>query len=225
MKPHSATPDLDAERELLARLRAGDDAAYEQLVREASRQLLAVARRILRNEQDAEDAVQQGFLSAFRALPTFNGDCRLTTWLHRIVTNAALMKLRSKAHRPEDPIEPLLPTFLEDGHHTHQFSEWNIPADNRLVRKDASARVRAAIHQLPERYRTVLILRDIEQIETAETAAMLGITPNAVKVRLHRARQALITMLEPVFRPVGPEVGGRLTHAGRKTTATSGTPA
>lgn len=201
------TSDLASDRALLQRLRDGDERAYEQLVREETRHLIAVARRILRNEQDAEDAVQQAFLSAFRALHTFNGDCRLTTWLHRIVTNAALMKLRSKSHRPEESIEHLMPRFLEDGHHAQQFSDWNMPADSMLIRQEAAARVRAAIGQLPERYRTVLILRDIEQIDTAEAAALLGVTPNAVKVRLHRARQALITLLEPMFKAVAPEEG------------------
>lgn len=201
MTPQRDTFEPGAEQDLIERLRHGDDHAYEQLVRDESRHLLAVARRILRNDQDAEDAVQQAFLSAFRALPTFKGDCRLTTWLHRIVTNAALMKLRAKSHRPEESIEHLLPRFLEDGHHVQQFSDWNMPADSALLKQESAARVRAAIQQLPERYRTVLLLRDIEQIDTAEAAALLGVTPNAVKVRLHRARQALVTLLEPVFRP------------------------
>jgi RNA polymerase sigma-70 factor, ECF subfamily len=199
MTPQAASPEVDRERDLLDRLRAGDEAAYEQLVRAETAHLLAVARRILRNEQDAQDAVQQAFLSAFCALSTFNGACRLTTWLHRIVTNAALMKLRSRSHRPEESIDPLLPRFLDDGHHVQQFSEWSVPADARVFRQQAAERVRRAIDELPERYRTVLLLRDIEEIDTAEVAAMLGVTPNAVKVRLHRARQALITLLEPVF--------------------------
>ena len=210
MTPQAATTDIERERELLGRLRAGDDAAYEQLVRGETGHLLAVARRILRNEQDAQDAVQQAFLSAFCGFATFNGNCRLTTWLHRIVTNAALMKLRFRSHRPEESIEPLLPRFLDDGHHVQQFSDWNVPADARVFRKQAAARVRAAIDQLPEQYRTVLLLRDIEDLDTAEVASMLGVTPNAVKVRLHRARQALITLLEPVF---GPSPGDQQARA------------
>jgi RNA polymerase sigma-70 factor, ECF subfamily len=199
MIPHTIGDPLERERHLLDRLRAGDQAAYEELVLAETGHLLAVARRILRNEQDAQDAVQQAFLSAFRALGTFNGTCRLTTWLHRIVSNAALMKLRSRAHRPEESIDPLLPQFLDDGHHAQQFNEWDVPADVKVFRREAAVRVRAAIDQLPESYRTVLMLRDIEEIDTATVAAMLGLTPNAVKIRLHRARQALITLLEPVF--------------------------
>src|SRR5687767_15861003 len=117
-------PSIQGEADLLARLRAGDEAAYEELVQAETRHLLAVARRLLRNEEDAQDAVQQAFLAAFRALPTFHGQSRLTTWLHRIVTNAALMKLRTRSRQPEGSIDDLLPHFLEDGHHVDQFSDW-----------------------------------------------------------------------------------------------------
>lgn len=190
---------LNVESALLARLRAGDEKAYEELVRSESRHLLAVARRLLRNEEDAQDAVQQAFLSAFRALPAFNGQSRITTWLHRIVTNAALMKLRTRGRQPEDSIEDLLPTFLEDGHHTEQFSEWALPAEARLIRLEARAHVRTAIDALPDSYRTVLLLRDIEELSTEETAQTLGVTTNTVKIRLHRARQALLKQLNPVM--------------------------
>jgi RNA polymerase sigma-70 factor (ECF subfamily) len=195
----SVEPDAD----LLARLRAGDEAAYEDLVRRETRHLLAVARRLLRNEEDAQDAVQQAFLSAFKALPSFNGQSRLTTWLHKIVANAALMKLRTRGRRPEESVEDLLPSFLEDGHHAERFNEWGLPADIRMVRQETRARVRTTIERLPETYRTVLMLRDIEEFSTEETAEALGITATAVKVRLHRARQALLKLLTPELSPAG----------------------
>jgi RNA polymerase sigma-70 factor (ECF subfamily) len=191
------SPSIPGDADLLARLRTGDEAAYEELVRAETRHLLGVARRLLRNEEDAQDAVQQAFLSAFRALPEFNGQSRLTTWLHRIVTNAALMKLRTRGRRPEDSIEDLLPTFLEDGHHTEQFTEWALPADRKLLRRETRAQVRAAIDALPDGYRTVLLLRDIEEMSTEEAARNLGLNPNTVKIRLHRARQALLKLLTP----------------------------
>jgi RNA polymerase sigma-70 factor (ECF subfamily) len=189
----------EADAVLLAWLRAGDEAAYEELVRRETRHLLAVARRLLRNEEDAQDAVQQAFLSAFRALPSFNAQSRLTTWLHKIVANAALMKLRTSGRHPEERIEDLLPAFLEDGHHAERFSEWALPADLRLVRHETRARVRMAIERLPETYRSVLMLRDIEELSTEEAAEALGITATAVKVRLHRARQALLKLLTPAL--------------------------
>lgn len=190
-----ALPATDVE--LLVRLRAGEELAFEELVRRETRHLMAVARRLLRNDEDAQDAVQQAFLSAFRALPGFNGQSRLTTWLHRIVTNAALMKLRTRGRRPEDSIEELLPGYLEDGHHVEQFSEWVLPADRRMLQHETRARVRAAIDRLPEAYRTVLMLRDIEELSTEEAAQALGVNANTVKIRLHRARQALIKLLKP----------------------------
>jgi RNA polymerase sigma-70 factor (ECF subfamily) len=188
---------LGPDEQLLSRLRAGDDPAYEELVRKETPHLLAVARRLLRNDEDAQDAVQQAFLSAFRALPAFNGQSRLTTWLHRIVTNAALMKLRTRGRRPEESIEELLPNFVDDGHHVEQFSEWTLPADARMVRHETRTHVRAAIDRLPDSYRTVLLLRDIEELSTEETAQALGVTSNTVKIRLHRARQALLKLLTP----------------------------
>jgi RNA polymerase sigma-70 factor, ECF subfamily len=185
---------------LVARLRAGDDGAYEILVRTYSSRLIAVARRILTSEEDARDAVQDAFISVFRSLDRFQGESRLSTWLHRIAVNAALMRLRSRRRRPEDPIEPLLPAFESDGHHQEQFQSWDESAEALLVRGETRAVVRRCIDRLPESYRTVLLLRDIEQLENEEAAAMLGVSVNAVKIRLHRARQALRTLLDPHFR-------------------------
>lgn len=195
-----ASSDLGSERQLLERLRRSDESAFEELVRAESGHLLAVARRFLRHDEDAQDAVQQAFLSAFRALPSFQGNCRLTTWLHRIVCNVSLMKIRSRGRKPEQSIEDLLPQFLEDGHHAEPMSDWSANAEQRLTRKETRAQVRAAIDQLPEAYRTVLLLRDIEELDTLETARALGVTEGAVKTRLHRARQALATLLQPVFK-------------------------
>jgi RNA polymerase sigma-70 factor, ECF subfamily len=191
----------DSEAALLERLRRGDEAAYEELVRANGGRLLAVARRLLGSGEDARDVVQQAFLSAFRALPAFHGQSLLSTWLHRIAVNAALMKLRSQARRSEESIERWLPQFLEDGHHATPVPDSVVPADVLLARREVRIQVRKAIDRLPESYRTVLLLRDIEQLDTAETAKALGVSVNAVKLRLHRARQALARLLEPVLRP------------------------
>jgi len=180
---------------LLARLRRGEEAAFEVLIRTFGGRLLAVARRFVRNEEDARDIVQTAYFSAFRALDTFEGSCQLSTWLHRIVVNAALMKLRSRRRKPEESIDMLLPAFQEDGHHVEHFSDWATPADQLIERAETRAIVRASIDRLPHQYRTVLLLRDIEERSTQEVAEMLATTPMAVKVRLHRARQALSTLL------------------------------
>jgi RNA polymerase sigma-70 factor (ECF subfamily) len=194
---------------LLAGLRAGDERAYEELVRLYGGRMLAVALSFLRNEDDARDAVQSAYLSAFRALPSFEGQCRISTWLHRIVVNHALMKLRARSRRPEESIDALLPGFAEDGHHVEQFSRDDLPADHLLEREETRAVVRECIAQLPEHHRSILIMRDIEDVSTGEVAAQLGITPNAVKIRLHRARQALATLLRRQFKAASiPPVSG-----------------
>ena len=190
-----------AEADLVTRLRAGDDAAYAELVRTQGGRMLAVARRLLRSEDDAADAVQEAFVSAFRAIASFEGGARLSTWLHRIVVNAALMKLRTRARRPEVSIDELLPKFFEDGHRVDEPAEWRSPAQlDALERQETRELVRDQIDQLPADYRTVLMLRDIEGLDTKETAELLGVTPNAAKIRLHRARLALRTLLDPHMR-------------------------
>ena len=186
----------DAEARLLERLRAGDEAAYEELVRAHGGRMLAVARRLLPGEDDAQDAVQEAFLSAFRGVDGFQGDARLSTWLHRIVVNASLMKLRTRRRKPETSIEDLLPDFLEDGHMTRPALSWR-RVDDEVERRDLRALVREKIGELPEGYRNVLQLRDIEGLDTGETARLMELSEGAVKTRLHRARQALRSLLEP----------------------------
>jgi RNA polymerase sigma-70 factor (ECF subfamily) len=185
---------------LVSRLRAGDDTAYEQVVRAYSGRLLAVTRRILGSEEDARDSVQDAFLNAFKSLDRFEGNAKLSTWLHRIAVNAALMKLRTRKRKPEQSIETMLPSFLEDGHHEERFTSWDEPVDKALERAETRDLVRKKIEELPDSYRTVLVLRDIEGLDTEEAAKMLGLSPNAAKIRLHRARQALRTLLAPHFR-------------------------
>lgn len=183
------------DRTLVAALQTGEDWAYEHIVRTYGGRLLAVARRILRDEEEARDALQTAYLAAFRSVGRFEGGSQVATWLHRVVVNAALMKLRSRRRHPEESIEPLLPTFLADGHHSERFSARDLRPDLLLEQASARAAVRACIDRLPDTYRTVLILRDVEEVDTPKVAELLGTTPNAVKVRLHRARQALATLL------------------------------
>lgn len=179
------------ESALLARLQAGDDEAYRELLRIHGGRLLSVARRLMRNEDDARECLQDAFLSAFRAIDRFEGKSKLGTWLHRIVVNACLMQLRSKKRKPEDLVDPQLPEFDDYGFRIGPTEMTPVSADELLERDEVRKRVHTAIDTLPEGYRTVLVLRDIEELDTAETAEMLGLTVGAVKVRLHRARLAL----------------------------------
>ena len=196
--PNPALGESD-EAPLIARLRAGDESACETLVRRNAGRMLAVAGRFLRSEEDRADAVQDAFLSAFRSLDSFAGNSSLATWLHRIVVNACLMKLRRQSRKREVSIDALLPTFDETGHHTGSMHTWREDVPALLERAERRGAVREAIDRLPEPYRAVLLLRDIEELSTEEAAEQLGITTGAVKTRLHRARQALRTLLDPLF--------------------------
>jgi RNA polymerase sigma-70 factor (ECF subfamily) len=179
----SAPQPAHEEQALLARLRAGEDAAFAELLRVHGGRLLAVARRLLRSEDDARDALQDALLQAFRGIDRFEGGARLSTWLHRIVINASLMKLRTRSRKPEQPIDDLLPKFYADGHRIDPGPPWRTPGPDP--------------HRLPEIHRSVLLLRDIEELSTEETAQLLDVKVDTVKVRLHRARQALRALLAP----------------------------
>jgi RNA polymerase sigma-70 factor (ECF subfamily) len=188
------------DRALLKGLREQDPAVIEAVVRGNSGRLLSVARRMLGNDADAHDAVQDAFLNAFRSLDSFNGDSSFATWLHRILVRAALMKLRRRRRKPETSIEDLLPRFHDEGHHIEPPTRWEDSPTAALARKEARDQVQAAIDRLPENYRNVLMLRDIEGLGTDEAAELLGETPAAVKTRLHRARLALRGLLDPIVR-------------------------
>jgi RNA polymerase sigma-70 factor (ECF subfamily) len=185
------------EAALVARVKANDPAACEFFVRTYGGKMLAVARRFLKSDEDAADAVQDAFISAFRFIGSFQGQSRLGTWLHRIVVTTCLMRLR--ADRRHVSIEPLLPSYDETGHRTRRIEPWDAGALDHAMTAETRAQVRACIDQLPPRYREVLLLRDIEELDTAETAKLLNCTPGNVKTRLHRARQALRTLLEPIM--------------------------
>lgn len=196
----TTTPAPPDEADLLASLRAGDPDATERFVRQSAPRLFSVTRRILGNDDDAQDAVQDAFLSAFRGLDSFDGSARLTTWLHRIAVNAALMKLRRQQRKPELSLDGLVPSFTDDGHAADPPAPWDQTAEQLLMRRETKDLVRQKIDQLPESYRTVLVLRDIEEMDTEETARLLGVSEGVVKTRLHRARQALRTLLDPHLR-------------------------
>jgi RNA polymerase sigma-70 factor (ECF subfamily) len=185
---------------LVERLRTGDDAAFEELVEHHAPALLAVTRRILRDEDEARDAVQETFVAAFRGIDNFQSESRISTWLHRIAVNCALMKVRIRERRREDDVDALLPHFDPDGHQDRSTVSWPETAEEILQREQSCALVRQCIDQLPEPYRVVLVLRDIEQLPPDVVAEKLQTTRDNVKVKLHRARQALRTLLDPYMR-------------------------
>lgn len=200
--PAASGPDLPGtdDRELVAALRRGDADAFATVVRVHGQRLLATARRMLGDEHDARDCLQETFLSAFKAVGTFESKSRLTTWLHRIAVNHALMKLRSRRGRPEVCIDDLLPRFTLDGHHVEAPTTWGTESIELLERRESRELLWRAIDQLPDAYREVVVLRDIEGLSTEATGELLGVSANAAKIRLHRARQALRMLLDRHFR-------------------------
>lgn len=195
-----AEQNTDAESSLVSRLKSGEDAAYAEVVHIYGPRCLAVARRFMRTEDDAQDAVQDAFLAMFKNIARFDGGSLLSTWLHRIVVNACLMRLRSKSRRPEVSIDAMLPRFADDGHHAREQTAWPDNPAEAIQRQELRRVVRQKIDELPGQYRNVLLLRDIEGLDTAETAAVLDMTETAVKTRLHRARLALRGLLDGYMR-------------------------
>jgi RNA polymerase sigma-70 factor (ECF subfamily) len=196
----------------VARLREGDPAAFERLVRTHVDALVSVARRLLQSPADAEEVVQEAFLAAFAAAPSFRGDAKLGTWLHRIVLNAALQRLRKADRRPKEvAIDELLPEYDDAGHASRIEPAWDTPLDGLVQRAETREAVRRMIDALPTSHRIVLVLRDIEELSTKETADLLDVSPSVVKTRLHRARMALRELIarELSPRPSGPELSVR----------------
>jgi len=172
----------------------------EQLVRTNIGWMIGVAQRLLKERALAEDAVQEAFIAAFAKLDGLQQQSSLKGWLHRITVNAALMKLRKMKRLAEEPIDDLLPEF--DRNDCRLEAPWGaLPSvEEVLETAECRERVHTAIDGLPDGYRTLLLLRDIEGYSTLEVAELLELSQGAVKVRLHRARAALKKRLEPLFR-------------------------
>ena len=177
---------------LAARAAGGDDRAFEQLVERYQARIFRLACR-LTDETDAPDVLQETFLQAYRHLPSFRGESRLGTWLYRIATNAALMHRRSRARRPSAPLDEYLPRFDARGVHVGTPAELQLPsrADEILDRQLLAEKARAAIERLPDIYRDAFVLRDLEELSTADVAQALDVDPATVRQRVHRARLML----------------------------------
>jgi RNA polymerase sigma-70 factor (ECF subfamily) len=172
----------------------------ENMVRSHIGWMIVIARRLLQDHALAEDVVQDAFLSAFRHYNTFDKRSSLKTWLHRITVNTALMKLRKIKRLNEQTIEQFLPEF--DVYNCRIESSWKqmLSLETILDDEQMRERVHKAIDKLPDTYRNVLLLRDIEGYSTKEVSDLLKISESNVKVRLHRARAALKKLIEPLLR-------------------------
>jgi len=190
----------DSDTELLECLRADEERCFETLVRQLGPQVLATAKRYLRSDAEAADCFQDTFLAVFEGINKFEQRSSLRTWIRRITINQCLMRIRKQGRRQEESIEHLLPVFDENGDRIEtagmiQSSTISASIDKTRLKSI----VREKINELPDDYRLVVLLRDIDGYTTKETAAILRIEINAVKTRLHRARSALKSLLTPVL--------------------------
>lgn len=181
------------DEELAARAAAGDESAFETIVTRYEARVFRLAWRLTANESDAADVLQEAFLQVYRKLATFRGDSRFGTWLYRIATNAALMLRRARSRRPAEPLDGFLPSFDETGRHAATPAELQAAAgvEQQLDRRRLAERALAALDRLPDNYREAFVLRDLEEMTTAEVADILGLEPAAVRQRVHRARMML----------------------------------
>ncbi len=185
--PEEATDD-----ELVARTVLGDNQAFDEITIRYQARAYRLACRLVGSD-DAPDVIQEAFLSVYRSLGSFRRESRFGTWLYRIVTNAALMHRRARARRPAETLETFLPEFDEAGQHRRTPAQLQIAAraDELLDRRLLAEKAAVALDRLPDLYRSAFVLRDLEELTTAEVADVLGVEPATVRQRVHRARLML----------------------------------
>jgi RNA polymerase sigma-70 factor, ECF subfamily len=203
--PTSTTPATDAapvatDQELVAKAQAKDYAAFEQLLDRYEDKIFRLAYRFVRNESEAKEILQDTFLTIWRKLETFKGDSQFSSWLYRVAANTALMRLRSQRRHPEVSTEDLPIGYLDNyGQLPPVIDNWAKRPDEELASDELRRHIQSAVDALPEIYRTVFLIRDVEGLSTEETAEVLQISVPTVKTRLHRARIALRDAISAYF--------------------------
>jgi RNA polymerase sigma-70 factor (ECF subfamily) len=204
MQTPSPRPAADADLALARLLRAGGPAGLEALMEAYASRVYRLAHGVTRSPADAEEVVQDVFLTVARRIGDFEGRSALSTWIYRIAMNTALNKRRGKRAEVEVSLEEQLPRFTEDGHRegdrSFLLADWSRTPEEELLSGEGRAAVHRALDALPARYRAVLILRDLEGLSSEEAAEALGESAASVKSRLHRARMALREQLTRLFR-------------------------
>ena len=176
---------VEVDEVLVQRAQQGDTAAFDELVRRYTSIVYRVLYKILRHEEDTQDALQDTFVSAYRALPRFRQDARFSTWIYRIATNAALMKARA---RKNNMVSLDHPTEDPDAQSAWELPDWSATPDEEIMTGETRRIMEDAIQALPPEQRAAFVLHDIQDLSSAETAQAMGITVSAVNSRLHRAR-------------------------------------
>ena len=199
LKPRSEVRDL-GEADLVELARRGGENAIRTLIERNNQRLFRAARSVLRNDGEAEDVVQETYVKAFTALASFRGEASFSTWLTRIALNEAVSRLRRR--RRNSDLEALDQAVSADAGLVSLFplSLVPLPADTEAARSEMRQILETAIDGLPEGFRTVFVLRDVEGLSTEETAEQLTLKPETVKTRLHRARRMLRAVLEEQMR-------------------------
>jgi len=203
--PEEPRPDgQPGDRELVERAQQGDPGAFAMLVERHQRQLYRLALRMTGSEADAQEVLQEAFLNAFKKLPEFRGEAQFSSWLYRIAANSALMRLRRKRRAPDNladqPLELSGPRFSAEGYlEPTSSSDWSQRADEKMMSGELGTAINQAVQDLPDDYRTVFLLKDVDGLSNEEIAHALELTVPAVKSRLHRARLALREKLGEFF--------------------------
>jgi len=200
----TGTEEIHPDIALVERARAGDQAAFEQLVRQYDRQIFRVAQHITQNREDAEDLPQDVFLKAYGKLDQFQGNSKFSTWLVRIAVNESLMRLRKRKTSRTVSMDQEVQT--EDGSIPRDFADWSPNPEQIYGQSELGDILRKTINGLPPGFRTVFTLRDIENLSTEETAEALGLSVPAVKSRLLRAR---LQLRERLSRYMKKSEGGK----------------
>jgi len=199
-----SAPGAATDAELVARAQAKDFAAFEELLDRYEDKVFRLAYRFVRNETEAQEILQDTFLSIWRKLHTFKGDAQFSSWLYRVAANAALMRLRAQRRHPEISTEELPVGYLDNNGQLPAIGEnWARRPDDQLQSEELRDHIQQAVDALPELYRTVFLIRDVEGLSTEETAEVLNISVPTVKTRLHRARIALRDAIGDYFH-AGP---------------------
>src|SRR5208283_2193036 len=195
--------DRQHEAELIRRILGGEADLFHELIRPYEKMVYVTIFTILRNETEAEDAAQEVMINAFRHLKSFRGDSKFSTWLITIAMNEGRQRLRKIKRAAEDSLEDTIEE--PEGDFTPAFlTDWREIPLEALERKELRQKLRQAVETLPKIYREVFVLRDLQEMNQEETAAALGITITAVKVRLHRARMMLQKILVPYLKESVP---------------------
>jgi RNA polymerase sigma-70 factor (ECF subfamily) len=195
----------DCDLSLVEALRLREPTAAERLVATYGERAYRLAVGITGDGQDAEEAVQDACWSVIRKIDMFRGESTFGSWFYRIVANAAYGKLRSRKNRRHDlSLDDALPFFDEEGHHAMPVDDWSARVDDPAVQSELRETLTAAIAELPDLYRTVLVLRDVEGLSTLEIARALGLSVPIVKTRAHRARLFLRKQLGAVLTSDAP---------------------